>query len=447
MAKLYLIRRNLETFVGPLALSEMKEAYKRMDFGLQDEVSGHCGPWVTFEDLAAIKKTYPEIARIVHEDMLAGWGVSDHAGARIGAEDTKRIQVNTGKGVGLALTFLVIALAAFAAAVYMANGNRMSGKAAPAVDLTPEAAQSLLDKGDEQQFNALIEANLPTLVERVNRAKNPDAGWTPYLRHYAFNHDGQIDGLAPKLLRGSSAPSAPVDCSLKMWRRRWRTSLKLWNGFVTERRLIRAHWARVLAWDPHWIRRRAAKGWLPGENFYIGCLSMAEKALTEMQTDTSLVTTSADWEKMGIVKIAQRLQWLQGSARGYSIGATRSVASPDNPISLWTCYEAAGDFKELGKCRDAVQSGSDQDAWYLYSEERYSWNLLRIAAGQKGNLSTDALNLLGQQAARVGRTDFFTRFDYRPEQRLFKTLLKQGVPVEKSVEKAESEFPDIRLSH
>src|SRR5690606_16130297 len=135
------------------------------------------------------------------------------------------------KGVGLALTFLVIALAAFAAAVYMANGNRMSGKSGPAIDLTPEAAQTLIDRNDTQQFNALIEANVAVLVDKVMRSKNPEGGWTPYLRRYAFGKEGQIEGLAPKFLRGNSAPSAPVDCSLKMWRRRWRSSLKLWNGF------------------------------------------------------------------------------------------------------------------------------------------------------------------------------------------------------------------------
>src|SRR4051812_11628672 len=128
MAKLYLIRRNLENFSGPMTLGEMKEAYKRMAFGLQDEVSGHCGPWVSLEDLVRVKKHYPEVARIVNEEMLAGWGLSDHSARKIVQEETQKVSVKGTRGLGLALTFLVIALVAFVAAVYMASANRFSGR-------------------------------------------------------------------------------------------------------------------------------------------------------------------------------------------------------------------------------------------------------------------------------------------------------------------------------
>ena len=99
----------MPTFAGPMPLSEMKESYKRMQFGLQDEVTGHCGPWVPFDDLERIKKHYPDIARIVNDEMLAGWGVSDHS-TRVVNEDTKRLKASSTRGVGLAIAFLVIAL-------------------------------------------------------------------------------------------------------------------------------------------------------------------------------------------------------------------------------------------------------------------------------------------------------------------------------------------------
>ncbi len=279
MAKLFLIRRNLETFTGPMTLSEMKDAYKRMQFGLQDEVAGHCGPWVSFDNLSDIKKHYPEIARIVNEDMLAGWGVSDH-GTRIVNEDTKRIDTKSSKGIGLALAFLAIALAAFAAAVYMANGAKMSGKSKDEGDgLTIDQIQGYIEKGDAAGFEDFMNSHMDEMVERTSRPKKAEAQWLPYLRLFAFSHEGQIAGLPAKYLRGSVA-AAPVDCSLKMWRKRWRMSVKNWNEVVVQRKFVRAHWARVLAWDPTWIRRRDNKGWLGNQNYYVGCLTMVTSVVS-----------------------------------------------------------------------------------------------------------------------------------------------------------------------
>lgn len=446
MAKLYLIRRNLETFTGPMTLSEMKEAYKRMAFGLQDEVSGHCGPWVSFDNLPEIKKYYPEIARIVNEDMLAGWGVSDH-GVRIPNEDTKRIEVKQSKGIGLALTFLVIALVAFVAAVYMANGSRMSGKAGPDSDLKPEDLQQFLDKNDANGFEAYMADHGPELADRVSRPKKPEPQWLPYLRHWAFAHEGMVSGLPPKLLRGDGAPMAPIDCSLKMWRRRWRASLKGWNDFIAQKKLVRQHWARVLAWDPHWIRRRDNKGWLGQENYYVGCLVMAQKSLAELYNDPSLVTSAADWDKIGINKVKQRVDWLtEVTATGQSSQSTQPQTG--NGLSVWTCYEAARDVKDLQKCRDTLGNApSGDEVWQAYNDERLGWSLLRIAAAQKGSLAPELLAALTNYSQKTNKTDHFTRFDYRAELKLMKALVKQGQPVEKTVEKTQAEYPDVKLSH
>lgn len=448
MAKLYLIRRNLESFSGPMSLIEMKAAYKRMQFGLQDEVSGHCGPWVTFEDLARIKKNYPEIARIVNEDMLAGWGVSDH-GSKLVNEDTRKLDVKATRGIGLALTFLVIALVAFAAAVYMANGSRMSGKNHDGDSLTPEQAMTLLNGGDELGFSALIEDDLPDLVERATRVKRPETAWLPILRHYAFMNEGQLPNFPPKLLRGEGADFSPVDCSLKSWRKRWRDSLKTWNDFLGKKRLIRQHWSYLLAWDPHWIRRREMTGWLPGENYYTGCLTIADKALTEMFSDATLVSSAADWEKMGINKIKQRLSWLVETSKTGQAGMPFPSAS-SNVLAGWTCLEAARDVKELQKCRDVIgapQGSLDQDIWASYSEERFGWNLLRLVIPMKGALPPELLTLLTQQSTKMNKTDHFTRFDYRVELKLMRILLKQVTPIEKAVEKSQAEFPEVRLTH
>ena len=106
MAKLYLIRRNLEGFSGPMSLMELKDAFKRMQFGLSDEVSGHCGPWVTMDNLEKVKKTYPEVARIVYEDLASEWGVSSHGDPVPVSENTRQIRKKSARGLSLAVTFL-----------------------------------------------------------------------------------------------------------------------------------------------------------------------------------------------------------------------------------------------------------------------------------------------------------------------------------------------------
>jgi hypothetical protein len=456
MAKLFLIRRNMETFTGPLTLAEMKDAHKRMQFGLSDEVSGHCGPWVQFDKINEIKRHYPEIARVVHEEMLAGWGVSDHTGARLvgggGDGDTKRLAVKPQRGVGLALTFLVIALVAFAAAVYMASGGgRFSGKAGtPSKEVSPKDAQGFLDRSEFAQFDEYMGGNVDGIVQSINLDKKLETAWLPYLRLYAFNHEGAIPGFPVKTLRGQAAASAPSDCSLKQWRKRWRSSYKQWIQLIGERKLVRSHWARMLAWDPHWIRRRDNKGWIGNQNYYTACLTMADRALDELSSDTSLVQNAGDWARMGYPQVKRRLIWILEIARdGHSVAGAPGDAA--NALSVWTCMEQARDLKSLSKCKEGLIGGTaEQDAFLSYTDERYAWNALRIAATTPGAIAAETVSQLDKLAAKAGKGDFYTRFDYRAEQKLLKTLSK-ATPgekgVDKIVEKVSAEFPDVNLAH
>lgn len=445
MPKLYLIRKGLESFVGPMTLAEMKEAHKRMGFGLQDEVSGHCGPWVIFEDLERIKKYYPEVARIVNEDMLAGWGVSNHGVPlkEAAPEETRRLQAKPSRSFGFAVAFLVIAVLAFAAAVYMANNGRFSGKLKDGgEEPVLEQAQGFLDRRDSIGFDQYMEANLEGIVRKTVLAKNGESPWLPHLRLFAFSHEGAVKDLDPKLLRGATAASAPSDCSLRTWRKRWRASVKQWAQQANERKLVRgAHWSRLLAWDPHWIRRRDSKGWPTGLNYYVMCLSMADKALAEVAADPSLVTTAADWDKLGMPKLRQRLTWVLEMAKdGQSTQSFQADAS--NPMSSWNCFEGARDLKSLARCREGASEPSDP--WTSYNDERYAWNVVRLAAKEKGVPTPELLDLVAKVTAKINKADYFTRFDYRPEHKFARGLGKSS-PVEKSVEKVQGEFTDVKF--
>ena len=71
--RLYLIRIDMERFLGPLSQKEMREAYRRMEFGLQDEIAASNKLWVSFDDLELVKRHYPELVGFVKKEMLSGW--------------------------------------------------------------------------------------------------------------------------------------------------------------------------------------------------------------------------------------------------------------------------------------------------------------------------------------------------------------------------------------
>ena len=443
MAKLYLIRRNLEAFTGPMTLMELKDAYKRMQFGLQDEVSGHCGPWVTLENLERVKKQYPDVARIVHEDMTGAWGVATDSDAKLINEDTKRVKVKSTRGVGLAMAFLAIAIVAFIAAIYMANSARMSSKAKEQQDhsLRPEDVQSLLDKGDREGFNRLMQANSIDIVDQVQQQKIYADAWLPYLRSYVYSHEGQLPGLDPKILRGTAI--APVDCSLKMWSRRWRSSYRDWNEFLTDHKLVHAHWARMLAWDPNWIKHRDNKGWLGTENYYSACLTMAHRALNDLVNEGVLSLSRSELDKMGLNKIKSRLEWQVASIKGS--GTPEMSLDPSASLAGWTCLEAARDLSSLQKCRAALARSND--IWNEYNEERFGWNLLRLAAAMHGALPADLTNQIAQLAGKMNQEDHFTRFDYQTEARLLNSLVTREQSPVKAAEQAQPELSNVKLSH
>ena len=469
MSRLYLIRRNMESFAGPMTLVEMKDAYKRMAFGLQDEVSGHCGPWVSFDKLEVIKKQYPDVARIVHEDMLAGWGVSEHDGMKLEGEKTKRLKVKSNKSLGLAIVFALIAIAAFVVALLMATNVKVPGMMASKLKdpnapagVSVDALQGLIDRRDQPEFERVMDENADDLVQRVQRDRRLDSPWLPYLRHYAFLREGQLQGMSLKLLRGDAPLSAPSECTLKSWRKKWRGAVgKPALSLIADKKLLRNQWARILAWDPYLIRRRAAPGWLAYDNFFVGCLSIADRALGEIVQEIPVAApdTPAAAEQKALQAVAGRLQWVLEIARD-GVSRSPAVAVPGDPLSAWTCYEGAHDLLGLAKCRDVAwgkdaaatfagvpsmsptAGGSDLD-WRAYDNDRFEINVLRIAIAQRGVPAPELLQELNRGAARLGKVDNFTRFDWRAEQNLIHAVTKQKIPIEKAAESVTPDFPGL----
>ena len=75
---MYVVRRNLETFLGPMNIEELKRAQNAMEFGLHDEIAGNCGEWVRFDKPGEMGLHYPEVIDAISKEMFESWGISTH---------------------------------------------------------------------------------------------------------------------------------------------------------------------------------------------------------------------------------------------------------------------------------------------------------------------------------------------------------------------------------
>ena len=452
MPKLYLVRRSIETFAGPMTLEEMKSAHQRMAFGLEDEVSGHCGPWVSFDDLPSTKKHYPEIARIVHEDMLSGWGLSEQSALRIVGEDTKKLRAGRPRSLVLGLMFFLIATSALAAAVYMAGSSKFLGRSAPPEKGLPTVAglADLLGRNDEQVFYDTMSSSIEKIVSKALGSREMFRLWIPYLRRFAFVEDGAIKGLPASLLRGQQSRAAPVDCSRLSWRRRWQASAGKWSTILDGQALARAHWARLIAWDPHWIKRRRPVDWQEPFNYYVGCLAMAEVALADLIAEEEELPANV-WSSKQMKQaraIKSRLRRQLDIAAGRRPAVLSYHGSSSNVLNLWNCFETASNSDQLDQCR--ISNPMISRKWQVYAEERWRWHQLRLST--EALLSSEAVSsasiaLCSLSPRDSNSSDYFTRFDYEPERQFCQLATKPGLAVQPLLREVEGRYPGVKLAY
>ena len=443
MARLYLVRRGLESFLGPMPVSELKTHWQRMAFGAQDEISGHCGPWITIENTSQLSKAYPEVAKALLDESGEGWK-GNSGTRRIAIEpDAARVTAERRRTMALALLFLTIAVTAAATAVWLASsGASFSARSADAAPLPTTAdVHVLLTKPDPEGLQALLAPREHELLLKMTRSREAFSEWIPYMRAYAFMRGGEIEGLSPKLLRGPGAMTAPTDCSTKAWRKRWRESTKQWSGVVSGRQLVRTHWSRLLLWDPHWIRRREVAGWIEPRNYHEACLGSALAALTEIKTERAALPGAEPMEipEADYAAIKRRLQWLVEM----SVLDEPLVAPPPpesgNFLASLTCIEAGGG----SSCMTGVRAG-ELAAGYL--DERLGWfqlkQAIRLAPAPDPSLQAD----LTARWSRLLAGDSHTRLDYLPELRLVAGDWKMNVELPPQDPERAAEQLDVKIA-
>ena len=393
--RLYLVRVNFHRVIGPFDLSRLKRAHGNMEFGLQDEICGHLGEWIPFDNIELIQRHYPELTSFIKNEMFAGWGVSEQT--RMVQKSRKRQFVKL--PLSILFTLLVIGGAGY-------FGFKKKDLILKVMDESTGSASnevlSLYESGNHDGFNRYIRSNRRQILKSGNAKE-----WLPILRIYAFSHAGEFDGISPKVLRGAKASVAPNVCSLKQMNK----SLPAIGGhaqsWLEGGGALPESVSRILFWDPRWIVRRSpAEGWISPGSYFEGCLLMLEKALVK---DQSL-------EESLRAELVARVEWMLAVINGTDVDFPRLAGV----LGAITCIEGVQDSSKVDMClSDYVVS----EEWLKPVSKRASFRKAWLAIGGADTLLASDLPDFRLEVAGLKKMDTIAGLNHSAEIRFFQEIL------------------------
>lgn len=448
-ARYYLVRREAREFIGPMQLREFQERLARLEFGLQDEVSGHCGPWVVMDRKEDMTVYYPEIAKIFGEDLPLSWRettghakvisrkdtrkdrkkkLADHKGSRKDFHQYIELRKRQSSSRKLVAAFLVVMSLMVGAWIVLRK------------DDAPNVAEiaSLALKPDPSEFLNTMGLKVIPQASRLARSTKYQTVWLPYLRMYAYFTIGAIDGVSQKILKGDAAVAAPSECSVEFWKRKWKEFAPESVAFLQGKAMARNPWTKMLALDPDWVRRRPAKGWLRPRNYFEGCLMTALTAIRSLNTDLGASSDGVDAMSPDVANlVSMRLQFQIDS-----INQVQNVQNTDRSslLGLLSCMESQSSIADLDRCRGAFDPG-----FKPLLEEKYALAVLRIAL-LRGSSADDkgAFSRLSVQVQKLSTEDYMSRLDLTPELKLMSYLAASGT-AEPALARINEEYSEIKF--
>ena len=461
MSKKYLVRREQCRFVGPMSLQEFRAGLRKMKFGLEDEVAGHCSLWTVLDNEALVRKRYPELASIVADELPAAWReMTGHARQMTKKEKkVKSDSIRKGKSLPaprvssksapakgrflgnlIVGTAIVIAIAAASATYWLKTRE----DAVPAVSDIAFLAQ----REDLGPFLNEMGLRIIPIAARVSKGRDKEGVWLPYLRMYAFHTNGFIENFPVKILRGSVSLAVPQECSVESWKKRWLDSGPQVSAWITGKSSLKNPWMRSLSWDPWWIRRHPVKGWLRPRNWHEACLMSASVAIRAVSSEPPLVadgTASTAGPSAGpsavpspalpnaevIAAVSRRLQ---AQLEIIQNGKTSVIPNLATMSGQLTCLDLA---ETIPAADAALQKQGDEYA---------AWQLIRMSLGH----ASGALEP-GLQAKLVASSDMLlsedstTKLDYTFELQFWKELQVAGFKLDGIAERISAGHPEVRL--
>ena len=439
--KLYLVRRNLETIYGPMNFDEFKDGFEHMEFGLQDEIASHCSKWVFLENTRLLKRKYPEIHEYVYQNLRT-W--SDGLQNKI--YDTRHNRPPSPKKSKRTLILLVLTLAALGGFFIHKEGLLEDLQVGRSRSFSINEANRLLK---EDKIAALEEKMKVNIQDILTSNKGSDLyAWLPIIRWYAYHQDGELTGVPPQFLKGTVDEVSPDDCSMASLRDLFFDSVPQWRDLLIRRQLVDGEWARLLAWDPHWIKRRMQAGWVKPESYLGACVYMGLKVFYSIASDQEFMariqSVYKDSSNFFIVTIRNRLSWLSYIINGTSKPNLNFDKRQTDLISIWSCMENSLKVSELNKCYEF--GGGRGAEWKSYTDYRYLFNLVKPLMFDEQTGRTLLSQFDDRIFSVIKNSDPYTKLDIRAEVSFLRQYFKEKGDVYKSLQRVRVEFIDVDLT-
>jgi hypothetical protein len=381
MKKHYLIRRSLEQYIGPLNLDGLRRSFRKMEFGLQDEVAASLGPWVHLEDMDRLKRHYPEVAKLVGKEFLSDWGVSEHTQVNISSKNKKNSSRSSIKGIllGIGVSLLAFGIVHVVLENYPLESKDPSVMVQGLVRLIREDPHSL-----QQQ----LKQNKDHIRAQALKSKENYQIWLPLIRYLAF------EMFEPQLADGLLRSVGGYDCRVE--------AIALSLKSVDDFKRLAGIKNRMLLWDPNWIRRRSEFN-QSSRNDFEGCLRVVRHTL---HSNPDFAAKDYDVYKS---RVQYQLEMIQ---RGQS-----QSRMDQGVFATMQCIEL-----NQQRCLDTTdQIEGDLQSWLKVYETR---SRIATLIARKDQLAEAELAEISRLMERLSSVDTLTRLDYSLENEFASLLIE-----------------------
>jgi hypothetical protein len=272
--KLYLVRKGMQEFLGPMNLSDFKRKLSKLEFGTEDEVCCSCGKWTTLEDIIKLERRYPEVYEVIKNERTNEWA--------LGTMEPTLIHGKTKKKSNL---FLIALLVLMVSGVAMFVVNKNSVKNFMAASGAFEVATSLYTSGQKAAFAEFMKNNSVNVFESLKQKKQYHQ-WKPFIRAYAYIEDGEFPIVPSSYIKGGRNADTPDDCSVRNLKAVFYSNVGQIENYLRGKEFLENDWTRIISWDPSYIRNRSNNHeWIEPRSYYHFCLNMAKRVIEEVQSE------------------------------------------------------------------------------------------------------------------------------------------------------------------
>jgi hypothetical protein len=443
----FLVRREAREFIGPMKIDEFKQRLDRLEFGMQDEVSGHCGPWIVLDHRDEMIKHYPEIAKIFGENVSLSWRETTGHAKVMSRKDSRKdkkneldqqkksrndfhryMELRRRKSlIRIRLAVVTLGVAIGAGAWIILNKEE-----------TPDLAeiQALAQKSDPAEFLNTMGIKVIPKASRLAKSQKTGPLWTPYLRMYAYFTTGAIEGVSQRQLRGDAPATSPVDCSVDSWKRRWKDNSGAIISFIKSTSLQKNPWTKLLSIDPHWIRRRPSRSWIKPKSYLEGCIMTAHTAMRSMSIEKNQEGAEViPWEISSTV-----LDRLKFQLEVITAGRATALKDKEDTLAQMSCFEGGNEMLTMENCRQEIN-----DQFKPLMDEKYAFSILRqIIEDKSSDFEKKWGPLVGALLPKMVSEDFMNRFDVKPELKLMGYLNSYG-DVGQALTRIIEEYPEMNF--